>query len=431
MAGRSGIHEHGSFLDACRSCSNENAAVGRHEMKSGRIIIGLLASALITGGCVSVGQVRVLSFRDMPTLIEPHDVVAVAVCGLITDLATSAEGCVSKALKEAFPALRIISSSDFYRTVFPDAASDKSVRTWDDFSLLLKEPAFRERISPLGLRYLVLLEGGTQQQGEPSFGGEGAGLGAVTAFGWSGERQSSLWASILDLEKYQSAGHILAEASGKPWWSCVGLGPFCVPLGAAVFTESGACAKIGEGVVQFLKDEEVPAPLRIVLAPRLRPLTAKIGSGEKLSLKVFDKRKRDFLGYWRDLLDYSQHVGGSKIRNSNSFETVVDEALRTGLSGLGFEVLDSSVISSPNLEFIIDKFEYWLAYDAHVGAQVSVALNKGDQRTFDKIYTIENLFDKPSDYPDAKWIEEKINASTSDILSKILGDEDLLLRLKE
>jgi hypothetical protein len=236
-------------------------------MKSKRIKIGLLATALMAGGCVSVGQVRVLSFREMPTLIEPHDAVAIAVSDEITDLAVSAEGCINNALKQAFPTLRIISSGDFYRIAFPDAAPDKSVRTYTDFSLLLKEPPFRERIAPLGLRYLILVEGGTQQKGEPIIGGAGAGLGAVTAFGWSGERQSSLWASILDLEKYQPAGHVLAEASGKPWWTCVGLGPFCVPLGAAVFTESGACAKVGEGVGQFLKGEEVPVRDRENQAP--------------------------------------------------------------------------------------------------------------------------------------------------------------------
>jgi hypothetical protein len=386
-------------------------------MKSGRIISGLVATVLMLGGCT---QVRVQSLRDMPTLIGAHDAVAIVVSGKITDLAAAAEGCVNKALKEAFPALRIVSSDDFYRIALPDA--DASVRA--DVSVLLKEdPAFRERIAPLGLRYLVLVEGGTQQQGEPFIGGEGAGLGAITAFGWSGKRQSSLVAWIFEVKEYQRAGYVSAEATGYPFWTCIGMGPLCIPLGAAAFTESGACAKVGEGVVQFLKDEEVPPPLWIVLEPKLRSPETRIGTGEKLWLRVIDKRKEDFLG--------RQNAGGTKIRNSNSFKTVVNKALRTGLSILGFEVLDSPVISSPRLEFTIENFEYWLAYNAYVDAQVTVALYERAERTFEKTYTIKNLYDKPSSSPEPSWIEEKINVTLSDLISKILADEELLVNLKQ
>jgi YajG family uncharacterized lipoprotein len=385
-------------------------------MKSTRLIIPLLVTALMLVGCT---QVSVLTFREMPTVIEPHDAVAIAVSGETTDFAADAEGCVSKALKAAFPTLRIISSDDFYRIALPEV--EKSVRASTDISVLLKEPAFRERIAPLGLRYLVLIEGGTQQKGEPIIG-VGGGPGP-TVFGWSGKRQSSLWASILDLKKYQPAGHVSAEAIGKPWWTCVGLGPFCLPLGAAAFTESGACAKVGEGVVQFLKGEEIPAPLWIVLAPKLRPNSTKIGSGETLSLRVVDKKNDDFLG--------RQEAGGSKIRSSNSLETVVDQALRTGFTNLGFEVLDSPAISSPKLELTIDTFEYWLAYDAFVDAQLTVALYKGEQRLVEKIYKINNKFDKPSNSLDLAWIAEKINVTLSDLLYKVLTDEELLLMLRE
>ena len=111
-------------------------------MKSARLIIPLLATLLPFDACT---QVSLLSFREMPTLIEPHDAVAVVVSGEITDLASDAEGCVNKAIKEAFPNLRIISSDEFYRIALPEA--ENSVRASTDISVLLKEPDFRERIS--------------------------------------------------------------------------------------------------------------------------------------------------------------------------------------------------------------------------------------------------------------------------------------------
>lgn len=376
--------------------------------------------ALILCGCT---RVSVQSFRDMPALVEPHDAVAIVISDETTDFAVNAEGCVSKALKETFPTLRVISSDDFYRIAFPNTVTEKAVRTSTDISLLLKETAFRERIAPLGLRYLISIQGGTQQKGEPVVGAFGGPGGAATVLGATWDRVSSLNASIMDLKKDQSIGSLWVSASGKPWFICIGFGPLCAPLGAPAFTESEACGSFGEGVARFLKGEELPEPLRIVLIPQLRPSTTTIGSGEKLSLKVIDKRKQDFLGY--------QTVGGSKIRNSNSLEAVFHESLQKGLSNLGFEVSNHPIISAPNLEFSIENFEYWLAYYANVDAQVKVSLYKRDQSAVEKTYTINNKFDKPSSSPDAKWIEEKINVTISDLISQILADNELIVRLKE
>ena len=76
------------------------------KMKSTSIITELLAAALFLAGCT---QVSSLSFRELPTTIEPRDVVAVIVSGEITDVAADAERCITKALGDAFPALQIIS----------------------------------------------------------------------------------------------------------------------------------------------------------------------------------------------------------------------------------------------------------------------------------------------------------------------------------
>jgi hypothetical protein len=53
-----------------------------------------------------------------------------------------------------------------------------------------------------------------------------------------------------------------------------------------------------------------------------------------------------------------------------------------GLSNLGFELVDSHVVPSPKLEFIIDNFEYEVVINAYVrvDAQATVALYEDEQR---------------------------------------------------
>ena len=389
------------------------------KMISVRITLRLLSTTLLVGGCT---QVAVQSVRDTRTLLEPQDTVAIAVCDEATDLAANAEDCVAKALKEAFPTLRIISSEAFYRTAFPEPAAEKTVHTGADISSALKDPAFRERIAPLGLRYLILIRGGTEQTVEPIIGA-GAGYGgAVTVLGAEWDRASSLNASIVDLKKYGSVGSLWVTASGKPWFICIGMGPFCAPLGAPAFTESKACGSFGEGVAKFFKGEELPPPLWIVLAPNLPASSIKIGAGEKLFLRVIDQRREDALGL---------HDKTRKIRSSESLRQVIEHGLRGGLSNRGFEVLESPVLSLPNLEFAIENFEYWGAYYANVDAQVKARLYKRGESAFEKNYEIRNNFDKPFSSPDAGWIQEKINITLSDLLFQILADKELLASLKQ
>lgn len=167
------------------------------------------------------------------------------------------------------------------------------------------------------------------------------------------------------------------------------------------------------------------SPVRIVLAPQLPAPTAKIGSGEKLSLMVIDKRnKEDLLGYYWQAVE-------AEIRASNSLGTVTRESLRKGLSDLGFEVLESPMTSVPSLEITIQNFKYWVARDVNADAQLDAVLYGGDGWVAKKSYTINNRFDKPNFLRDAGWIEEKINASISDLILKILTDPELLVGLKE
>lgn len=211
----------------------------------------LLPTALLLAGCTTA---QVQAIRPLPTRIEAHEPVAIVVSHDATELASEAVGCISKALKEGFPTLRIVPPDEFHKTALPDIALELAPRALIYLPLLLNDPVFRARIAPLGLRYLISIQGKTEQEGKPFAGGAGGGGGAVTWFGWSGKRASNVTASILDLQQGQS-GEIRATSSGEPWFVCVGLLVFCVPLGAPAFTEAEACDEIRKGVAKFFAGE--------------------------------------------------------------------------------------------------------------------------------------------------------------------------------
>jgi hypothetical protein len=87
------------------------------QMKSACVVLQVLAP-LIWSGCNTQVKVNALGLRDTPSLVAPDDGVAVVASDKSTDFIVDAEVCVSKALKEAFPSLRVISSDDFNRPRF-------------------------------------------------------------------------------------------------------------------------------------------------------------------------------------------------------------------------------------------------------------------------------------------------------------------------
>ena len=221
---------------------------------------GFLAAAILWTGCTTA-QMQLT--REMRTQIEPHDAVAIvapreAEGSEDISFATAALNCISTALRDTYPALKIVSADQFYRTAFPDLTAEQTPHATNYRSLLAEDPKFRERISRLGLRYLISVEGRTYQKAEPIIGLIGGPGGGATVLGVGWDRKSNLTASILDIKQSLGAGEVRASASGKPWFVCVGALVFCAPLGAPAFTEGKACKELGEGVVKFLAGENHP-----------------------------------------------------------------------------------------------------------------------------------------------------------------------------
>lgn len=219
-----------------------------------RPVVGLLAAGLLSVGCMS-SQVR--GAGEAAVALGPEEAVAILLHHHSRQSTTEAHaveaeivGCLSRPLRATHPNLRIVSPEEFRRTTFPDLAPDAAPRSPRYLLLLLHHPTFRERITPLNLRYLIVVGGRTDQEmGGGCVSGPGAGACIVL---W--ERNSQFGAVVLDLKEGRSPEEIQVSVEGTAWLFL----PF--PIGLPAPTESRACEDLGQRIAQFLSSEDGGIP---------------------------------------------------------------------------------------------------------------------------------------------------------------------------
>lgn len=141
------------------------------------------------------------------------------------------------------PDVRLVTADEFRRTVFAYRIPNVEAERNKYLEKMLAHPVLRERISSLGIRYLLLLHGWTDSS-KTKFDGFGAApIGAIPYATW--ERRTELAVSVIDVVESRSLGELIALAEGKPH-------VFLIPLlPVPAFTEYEACKKIGTTVAEF------------------------------------------------------------------------------------------------------------------------------------------------------------------------------------
>ena len=139
--------------------------------------------ALMLGGCVT-SSVQVL--REGSTGIESQDAVVVLGKSLQTaghETEIEYIGCVGSSLLRTATPFQVISQENFKDQTFPWFEPRFAPRELREFSAHMDEPLLRSRIESLGVRYIVWIEGTTENTGSSggmtcaaSPGGEQAAL---------------------------------------------------------------------------------------------------------------------------------------------------------------------------------------------------------------------------------------------------------------
>jgi len=126
-------------------------------------VLGMAVTKFLEGDELSVWPGIYVDNRLAPTEIETHDLVT-AVLDESSGKFSLPEGekvvgCITEAIHEKHPTVRVVPPDEFLRTAFPDLTPEEVSSELLNIALLVEQPEFQERIAPLGIRYLILAWG--------------------------------------------------------------------------------------------------------------------------------------------------------------------------------------------------------------------------------------------------------------------------------
>ncbi len=128
-------------------------------------VLGTAVTKFLEGDELSVWPGIYVINRLAPTEIETHDLVTVVLdesSGRFSlPEGEKVVGCITEAIHEKHPTVRVVPPDEFRRTAFPDLTPEEVSSELLDIASLVEQPEFQERITPLGIRYLILAWGVT------------------------------------------------------------------------------------------------------------------------------------------------------------------------------------------------------------------------------------------------------------------------------
>ncbi len=240
-------------------CFHFRRKVLRHQ-SLGKLTVAFLAFAVLGVGCTKAAM---YDTRFTPTDLAPEDAVTVVLSQFSGKFSAAKEAkfvrCITKAIHKAHPTVRIVPADEFRQAAFPDLTPEEIPRgdwTWEQLG---EDPAFQQRIAPLGLNYLIAVSGGTTQV--LKFTGAGfPGIGGALGYeGKPGARHSRLGATVIDLIQGSNAGHLEVDAKNT---TTVGWMILPFPFYSSAPTETRACSELGEAVTTFLAGEKPPEEMK-------------------------------------------------------------------------------------------------------------------------------------------------------------------------
>lgn len=213
-----------------------------------RTVARLVLVMTICSACSAGGHVVA------PVRAQPGEGLSIAFVGDVPFSSPSGYekgmvSCVAGAVRDELPALKAVPSRVLLRALF--ASSSARAEALDPLSLMLlrDDPAARQRVSAVGIRYVIALSGGSGIVEEQT-------INTPIAVGGVWTRRSSYSAEIYDV----TSGRLTATASA---WADAGGGvgfglipPFLYIV--PTFTHSRACARLGALVVEALGGPAAP-----------------------------------------------------------------------------------------------------------------------------------------------------------------------------
>jgi hypothetical protein len=241
-----------------------------------RALWRIMASMALVFMCSCAAKAHIYEDRQYCTGIKPAEGVVIALNTFRSHNKSiesegeekSIENCVSKAMMKTNQGPKIVSARDFRRTVFPNKKFEDSPRSSELLLYSLSDPNTQNRLTELGLRYVIIVSV-TASESEAHSGH--AFEKGLFVWGRDWTKSYSMTADVLDVKYSRVSGRVFASSSGIGVYGVftgvlVGVGGFLpvppIPFYYAQRTEAQVCPALGEDVMKFLIDrhDEMPAP---------------------------------------------------------------------------------------------------------------------------------------------------------------------------
>lgn len=206
---------------------------------------GLLIVAL--GGCVTS---TIQEVRESPTGLSKEE--SIVVLGRRHKGREATEDkfvdCVSERLGRGKDGLGIIGDDEFVDSLFPWFEPRTAPLKTSDLPRMLSRPLLAERLTEIGLRYMVWIEGSTERidsAGSMTCSITATGAGCFGFLSW--EDGASYEASIWDIKNAVSVGKISSDATGTSFVPAV-----VVPIPFIARVQHSACNSMADQLKSFI-----------------------------------------------------------------------------------------------------------------------------------------------------------------------------------
>ena len=210
-----------------------------------RLLAALLAIAL--GGCVTA---RVEDARVNATGLNEGESIVVMAKSYHQDNETEADyiRCVENMMGRGSQGLSVIPNQQFVDALFPWFEPRTAPADTKGLVQLMERPGVPEAVKKMGVRYIIWLDGETEQvaSGGSLSCAAGPGGGGCFGFAWW-QNDADYVASVWDLEGYETAGTVTADFTGTSFLPAV-----VVPIPLIARTQSRACKGLATQLKAFI-----------------------------------------------------------------------------------------------------------------------------------------------------------------------------------
>lgn len=215
-----------------------------------RHVAGLALLAALASGCITS---RVEESKEAATGIAAHESVVVLATSYHKGNKTEPDfiDCVNDNLDDGRDGIKVYPTARFLDELFPWFEPRTMPAGVDSLPELLARPGVAERIANQGVRYLVWVNGSTEE----TSGGGGMSCAASTVGGgcfglvwW--EDDGSYEASVWDLRNARAAGAVSTDVHGTSMVPAIVL-----PVPLIARTQTAACKGLAQELRDFIVQE--------------------------------------------------------------------------------------------------------------------------------------------------------------------------------